>query len=1027
MLFVADSKYIIEVEVDAANAAQTLTNLRNSVAGLNDTANNPALDKLDRDLGRLGTTSKGTAQSLASTRYALYDVSNTLGILGAGLIAATAAIYGAGIAWERDFANVVRTSGLDQGSAEVQTLRENLKGLASELPVTASDLAKIATLAGQLGVAAGDITGFTSVVARFSATTNLSVEDTATAFGRLSALLPDIADGTYSLEQLGSAILAVGTNSVATESEITRIAVQLSSMASYAGLTADELIGLSGALASVGTQPELARGTITRLFTLFGKAVSDNGDKLAAFASVAGVSSDQFASAFGTDKFGPIFQRFVEGLGNVSASGGDTVAVLNDLGITSVRDVPALTRLATAYSSTGKAGGLLAELLDTANTSIKSGGELQRQYSIIADTVASKLQILVNNFQNLITTIGGGGAIFGGLLDILNGLLEALTDIAANPVGNFLLQLTTIVTGLAGVLAIVAAVAVRGVAGFLAMTTALKGLSTGAAGATINVRGLAGAMGALGAVVAVVTLGLLVGDLLKTQAAANGASVNVDDLAVRLAGAGDKAKILREELGRGAGGSFLNEGGKYSSKQIESAIKDLTKYTGLQRDLVAGLDVSATNINSNLKALDDGFSDLVKGGNAAKAAEAVAALREQFNLSDAQIKAALPEYYKQIALSAEAAGVGTAEYVAGLQGATDATAEAAIELTALGEAVQSGIESFVSFSDILSQSQEANRAYAEGVAEASESSKDSWEDYYDGSSVSLQQFSDAVIASVASASTFAENVRIIADSGNTAFATELAKLGPEGASIAQQAVDAITSGQGLGSLEDAMVLQAFLASDAFAETFTGSLEANTPALIEAYQKGGIEAVKALITATREGGPQLQAVIDQYNLTASIKPDVPATNSAFNTMLRSLSGRSVNLGVNLTKGQAGFGVVPEGRASGGPIWGPGTARSDSIPTMLSNGEYVVQASAVRKLGLGYLNRINQGRAPQKFASGGAVGGSFPSSMVTSWGPAERALVRSIAQQTTQAVLQLDGQTIASNQANVNKRNQAQGRG
>ena len=75
----------------------------------------------------------------------------------------------------------------------------------------------------------------------------------------------------------------------------------------------------------------------------------------------------------------------------------------------------------------------------------------------------------------------------------------------------------------------------------------------------------------------------------------------------------------------------------------------------------------------------------------------------------------------------------------------------------------------------------------------------------------------------------------------------------------------------------------------------------------------------------------------------------------------------------------FGVNPEKigteAATGGYISGPGTGTSDSIPAMLSNGEYVVRASAVRKIGVPALNAINAGRG---FADGGVVdAGAFAS--------------------------------------------------
>ena len=58
------------------------------------------------------------------------------------------------------------------------------------------------------------------------------------------------------------------------------------------------------------------------------------------------------------------------------------------------------------------------------------------------------------------------------------------------------------------------------------------------------------------------------------------------------------------------------------------------------------------------------------------------------------------------------------------------------------------------------------------------------------------------------------------------------------------------------------------------------------------------------------------------------------------------------------------------ASGGYIIGPGTGISDSIPAMLSNGEYVIRSAAVDRIGVGTLDAINAGAIPH-FADGGRV--------------------------------------------------------
>lgn len=65
----------------------------------------------------------------------------------------------------------------------------------------------------------------------------------------------------------------------------------------------------------------------------------------------------------------------------------------------------------------------------------------------------------------------------------------------------------------------------------------------------------------------------------------------------------------------------------------------------------------------------------------------------------------------------------------------------------------------------------------------------------------------------------------------------------------------------------------------------------------------------------------------------------------------------------------------GLATGGYISGPGTSTSDNIPAMLSNGEYVLNASSVDAIGVDNLNRINAaGRNADAFVGGSTIGGS-----------------------------------------------------
>ncbi len=87
-----------------------------------------------------------------------------------------------------------------------------------------------------------------------------------------------------------------------------------------------------------------------------------------------------------------------------------------------------------------------------------------------------------------------------------------------------------------------------------------------------------------------------------------------------------------------------------------------------------------------------------------------------------------------------------------------------------------------------------------------------------------------------------------------------------------------------------------------------------------------------------------------------------------------SGGSVSSGGFNTYGVAAnaMGISLGDFASGGAIIGQGSGTSDSIPAMLSNGEFVMSAAAVRRIGVPYLNRMNKGYANGGYVGGGASG-------------------------------------------------------
>ena len=133
----------------------------------------------------------------------------------------------------------------------------------------------------------------------------------------------------------------------------------------------------------------------------------------------------------------------------------------------------------------------------------------------------------------------------------------------------------------------------------------------------------------------------------------------------------------------------------------------------------------------------------------------------------------------------------------------------------------------------------------------------------------------------------------------------------------------------------------------------------------------------------------QALADIANLQAAVSNTASVhtiTTNAAQALSEILSLNGVNTSsthtIYVRRVEQNATGGPVGLASGGQpffpsrrgyITGPGTETSDSIPAMLSRGEFVLRAAAVRKWGLGFLQALNRGFMPAipRLAMGGAV--------------------------------------------------------
>jgi TP901 family phage tail tape measure protein len=350
-----------------------------------------------RAMGQAEGSLKGFNQTAKRTAEDYSSAMTTVGIAAAGAGLAIAGGLAAGVKaavdWESSFAGVVKT--VDATTEELAVLERGLRDLALEIPVSQAELAGIAEAAGQLGIETGNILEFTETMAALGVATNLTSEEAATMFARFANITQLPQD---QIENLGSAVVDLGNNLATTEAEIIEMGLRIAGAGAQIGLTEAEILGFAGALSSVGIEAQAGGSAISRVFIEVDKAVRAGGDSLAGFAETAGMSAEEFRQAYEEDAAGAIV-TFIEGLGRISASGGDVFSILEDLELQDLRVRDALLRAAGA-------GDLFRESIDRSSTAFETNTALTEEAARRYETVASQFEIFKNTLVELGIGIG---------------------------------------------------------------------------------------------------------------------------------------------------------------------------------------------------------------------------------------------------------------------------------------------------------------------------------------------------------------------------------------------------------------------------------------------------------------------------------------------------------------------------------------------------------------------------------------------------------------------------------------------
>lgn len=592
----------------------------------------------------------GAQDGIISQRYALYDIANIYGMIGATMAGAGVYATVVGAQFETAFTSVERTLDPMEATANgVTMMKQSLVQLQQQVPLTFAELSKIATIGNQMGIAEKDLMGFTGTIARFASVSGMSIDEVTKAFGGFMAqtgLAPQY------LENLGSAVALVGIKSNATEAEILSVMRETGRLGTRAGLTADQIVGLAGTLASLRIPAERSRGALTTFFGTLNNAVAAGGDDLANFGIIIGKTSDQIREMVLQGDGAGVMRGFLEGLNSLNTV--EATRALDELGLAQLRVEDTFAGLASRID-------LFDEYMGISKQGFMEGAELNRQYGMTLDDLSSQWTIFLNGLNSVIAAVTGD-AIPGlsGLFMMVNKLIYGFQEFLVNhPWARYLIAISAALVTVVGVMAIVAAATFRarasvlafsiatqhatakgiqGVGVFRALAGSLFGVGQGAAAGSRGLRMFRAALVSTGVGALLVGLGFVAEKFMSMGSGAEDAALSLEEY-------NEANKKLESQAGDTGGGlgemeKNLNGTGDAAGRAAEK-IRTLVDYAS---DL-SGIFNRSFDLRFGVEEAQDdvlGLINQIKDANA-DAAQQILDMKKKFedlgqSISDSRLK-----------------------------------------------------------------------------------------------------------------------------------------------------------------------------------------------------------------------------------------------------------------------------------------------------------------------------------------------------------------------------------------------------
>ena len=335
------------------------------------------------------------------------------------LVALGAAFAGIGkgmslsIAFETEMAGVRKTVGGTK--EEIRELGNELRKMSLTRPFSPGELAQIAALGGQLGIAKDQITEFTDLASTMGVAFDMSAEEAGNAIGKMTNVFQISMEEARSL---GDAINQLGNNTAARERDIVSAMLRIGGTSRQFGIANKNAAALTATMLSLGRAPEVAATAINALLNRL--QIANTKPQIAKALESIGISAQDMAKKIQSDPQKAL-DELLETLSKIE--GVERAEVLTNLfGQGFQDDIGVLVGSLDTYKKALKLVG----------DETKYVGAMQEEARNQSDTTANKLRMMANALNDIWTTVGDG------FKQALAPVAEAVTEYLLTPFANFI-------------------------------------------------------------------------------------------------------------------------------------------------------------------------------------------------------------------------------------------------------------------------------------------------------------------------------------------------------------------------------------------------------------------------------------------------------------------------------------------------------------------------------------------------------------------------------------------------------------